>query len=74
MTRTPGGIDVPEKTSGWRGSRDMWPDAARQALVRSGVEAVKIQPLASVPYLSCTSFCWFFKDRQARPDALLSDR
>lgn len=62
-----------EKTTGWRGSRALWLDAARQALLESGLEAVKIQPLASQLNLSRTSFYWFFKDRQALLDALLAD-
>ena len=60
-----------EKPSGWRGSRDVWIDAARQALIEAGVEAVKIQPLAARLQLARTSFYWFFKDRRALLDALL---
>lgn len=71
MTFAP--VDTPDKTSGWRGSRDVWLDAARQTLVLSGVDAVKIQPLASALNLSRTSFYWFFKDRQALLDALLAE-
>lgn len=65
-------IDV-EKTSGWRGSRELWLDAARQALLQGGVDAVKIQPLAVALGLSRTSFYWFFKDRHALLDALLAE-
>lgn len=54
--------------TGWRGSREGWLDAAYAALVREGVDAVKIMPLAEQLKLSRTSFYWFFKDR----DALLS--
>ncbi|MBU9699413.1 TetR/AcrR family transcriptional regulator [Rhodobacteraceae bacterium HSP-20] len=53
--------DKPE--SGWRGSREGWLDAAYAALIREGVEAVKILPLAEQLKLSRTSFYWFFKDR-----------
>ncbi|WP_109466724.1 TetR/AcrR family transcriptional regulator [Albibacillus kandeliae] len=60
-----------DKTSGWRGSREVWLDAARQALLESGLDAVKIQPLATRLNLSRTSFYWFFKDRTALLDALL---
>ncbi len=60
-----------DKTSGWRGSRDLWLDAARKAFVTSGLDAVKIQPLAKQLNLSRTSFYWFFKDRAALLDALL---
>ncbi|MFN3824326.1 MAG: TetR/AcrR family transcriptional regulator [Pseudorhodobacter sp.] len=62
-----------EKTSGWRGSRELWLEAARQALVETGLDAVKIQPLASRLNLSRTSFYWFFKDREALLDALLAE-
>lgn len=61
----------PEKTTGWRGSREGWLEAAQAAFVESGLDAVKIQPLASRLNLSRTSFYWFFKDRAALLDALL---
>lgn len=62
-------METDEKTgTGWRGSREGWLEAAYAALVREGVEAVKILPLAERLRLSRTSFYWFFKDR----DALLS--
>ena len=60
-----------EKTSGWRGSRELWLEAAKDALLRSGVDAVKIQPLAARLNLSRTSFYWFFKDRGELLGALL---
>jgi AcrR family transcriptional regulator len=60
-----------EKASGWRGSRELWLEAAKEALLQSGVDAVKIQPLAARLALSRTSFYWFFKDRGALLDALL---
>lgn len=60
-----------ERAAGWRGSRELWLGAAKQALVGSGLEAVKIQPLASRLNISRTSFYWFFKDRNALLDALL---
>ena len=49
--------------SGWRGSRDGWLEAAYATLIREGVDAVKILPLAEALRLSRTSFYWFFKDR-----------
>jgi AcrR family transcriptional regulator len=58
---------------GWRGSRDVWLSAAKQALLETGLDAVKIQPLATALNLSRTSFYWFFKDRNALLDALLED-
>jgi len=60
-----------ENTAGWRGSRELWLDAARQAFVETGVDAVKIQSLAERLSLSRTSFYWFFKDRAALLNALL---
>lgn len=49
--------------TGWRGSREGWLDAAYSALIREGVDGVKILPLAETLRLSRTSFYWFFKDR-----------
>lgn len=59
------------KAAGWRGSREVWLEAALEALVEGGVDAVKIQPLASRLNLSRTSFYWFFKDRKALLEALV---
>jgi len=58
---------------GWRGSRALWLEAARAAFLDGGVDAVKVQPLASRLNLSRTSFYWFFADRAALLDALLQD-
>lgn len=52
------------KDSGWRGSRDGWLQAACDAVIEGGVEAVKILPLAKKLGLSRTSFYWFFTDRE----------
>ncbi|MGD8430475.1 MAG: TetR/AcrR family transcriptional regulator [Ectothiorhodospiraceae bacterium] len=62
-----------EKTSGWRGSREVWLQAAKQALIDTGLDAVKIQLLANRLNISRTSFYWFFKDRNALLDALLEE-
>ncbi|MEJ2037208.1 MAG: TetR/AcrR family transcriptional regulator, partial [Maritimibacter sp.] len=43
-----------DKTKGWRGSREVWLGAARDAFVESGLDAVKIQPLAKRLGLSRT--------------------
>jgi len=59
------------KSSGWRGSEEVWLTAAKAALLDGGVDAVKIQPLATRLQLSRTSFYWFFRDRNALLDALL---
>lgn len=62
-----------EKATGWRGSRELWLTAAKQAFLETGLDAVKIQPLASGLNLSRTSFYWFFKDRNALLAALLEE-
>ena len=50
---------------GWRGTPEGWLDAAYDLLVGSGVDAVKIMPLAQRLGLSRTSFYWHFADREA---------
>ncbi len=50
--------------SGRRGSPETWLEAAHCALLETGVDAVKILPLAKRLNLSRTSFYWFFKDRE----------
>jgi AcrR family transcriptional regulator len=62
-----------ERASGWRGSREVWLAAAKQALLDTGLDGVKIQPLAARLHIARTSFYWFFKDRSALLDALLAD-
>ncbi len=57
--------------SGWRGSQEGWLQAAYESLLESGVDAVKILPLAKKLNLSRTSFYWFFKDREELLAALL---
>ncbi|WP_438754334.1 TetR/AcrR family transcriptional regulator [Pararhizobium sp. O133] len=58
--------------SGWRGSQEGWLEAAYDALLESGVESVKILPLAKRLNLSRTSFYWFFKDREELLGALIT--
>ncbi|MDR5904564.1 TetR/AcrR family transcriptional regulator [Franzmannia qiaohouensis] len=55
-----------------KGSRDVWLDAAFDLLIESGVDSVRILPLAKRLKLSRTSFYWFFKDREALLDALIA--
>ncbi|KAA0010351.1 TetR/AcrR family transcriptional regulator [Billgrantia pellis] len=55
----------------WKGSRDAWLDAAFGLLLESGVDSVRILPLAKRLDVSRTSFYWFFKDREALLDALI---
>ena len=57
---------------GWRGSADLWLDAAYQLLTEGGVEAVKVMPLAERLGLSRTSFYWHFADREALLDGLIA--
>jgi AcrR family transcriptional regulator len=57
--------------TGWRGSADVWLDAAYEALIDGGVDAVRIVPLGKRLKLSRTSFYWFFADREALLAALV---
>lgn len=57
--------------SGWRGSREAWLGAAYDSLLESGVDSVKILPLAKRLNLSRTSFYWFFRDREELLAALI---
>ncbi len=58
--------------TGWRGSPEAWIEAAYDALLESGVDSVRILPLAKRLNLSRTSFYWFFKDREELLGALVS--
>ncbi|MCX2698566.1 TetR/AcrR family transcriptional regulator [Ochrobactrum chromiisoli] len=58
--------------TGWRGSPDVWLTAAYEALLESGIDAVKIQPLSKRLSLSRASFYWFYKDRDELLNALVS--
>ena len=57
---------------GWRGSREGWLEAAYNLFLESGVDSVKILPLAKDLNLSRTSFYWFFKDREELLTGLLA--
>lgn len=59
------------RPGGWRGSRESWLEAAYAALIEAGIDAVKIQPIASRMQLARTSFYWHFKDRASLLEALL---
>ncbi len=58
-------MSVTKTERGWRGTPDLWLDAAYGLLVEGGVEAVKVMPLADRLGLSRTSFYWHFPDREA---------
>ena len=62
--------DVPDR--GWRGSADLWLDAAHALLLEGGVEAVKVAPLAARLNLSRTSFYHHFADRDELLAALIA--
>jgi AcrR family transcriptional regulator len=62
----------PQKKSGWRGSEDLWLNAAYDLLIEKGVDAVKVLPLAETLGLSRTSFYGHFDSREALLDALVS--
>lgn len=53
-----------------RGSEDVWLAAACEVLTESGIEAVKIMPLAKRLGLTRTGFYWHFKDRDALLEAM----
>jgi AcrR family transcriptional regulator len=65
-------MDQVSSESGWRGSAEVWLEAAYQALLESGVDSVKILPLANKLGLSRTSFYWFYRDREELLAALLA--
>lgn len=57
--------------NGWRGSPDLWISAARETLLKSGIESVRISTLSKRLNLSRTSFYWFFSDREELLAALI---
>jgi AcrR family transcriptional regulator len=61
-----------ERDTGWRGSKELWLNAAYEMLLESGVDAVKILALAEQLNLSRTSFYWFFKDHQQLLNELIA--
>ena len=65
-------MDQATSDGGWRGSYEGWLEAAYVSLLESGVDSVKILPLAKRLNLSRTSFYWFFKDREELLSALIS--
>jgi AcrR family transcriptional regulator len=65
-------MDKMPKDNGWRGSPDVWLNAAEEMLLEQGVDAVRIQPLAKKLNLSRTSFYWFFKDHRELLDQLIA--
>ena len=64
--------NAPEKTSGWRGTEDLWVDAAYAMLIEGGVDQVKVLPLAEKLGLSRTSFYGHFDSRETLLDTLVA--
>ena len=64
--------EVVEKPTGWRGSEELWLDAAYAVLIESGVDQVKLLPLARKLGLSRTSFYGHFDSREALLVALVA--
>jgi AcrR family transcriptional regulator len=54
-----------------RGSEELWLTAAYEVLTESGVEAVKVMPLARRLGQTRTGFYWYFKDREALLEAMI---
>ncbi|MFD1342298.1 TetR/AcrR family transcriptional regulator [Litorisediminicola beolgyonensis] len=54
-----------------RSTEEAWLAAAYEVLTESGVEAVKIMPLAKRLGLTRTGFYWHFKDRDALLEAMI---
>lgn len=65
-------MDETPNETGWRGSPEVWLEAAYQSLLDTGVDSVKILPLAKRLGLSRTSFYWFFRDREELLAALVA--
>src|SRR6478735_9256221 len=61
-----------QNASGWGGSPAVWLGGAYASLLASGVDSVRILPLAKKLGLSRTSFYWFFKDREELLAALVA--
>lgn len=60
-----------ENNNRQRGSETVWLDAAYEVLTESGVEAVKVMPLAKKLGLTRTGFYWHFADRDALLEAMV---
>lgn len=61
--------NTPENAA--RGSIESWLNAAFETLKESGVDAVRVMPLAKKLNLARTSFYWYFEDREALLLALI---
>ncbi|MEX0303058.1 MAG: TetR/AcrR family transcriptional regulator [Leisingera sp.] len=63
-------MDTPDISRARLGEDD-WLAAAYEVLTESGVEAVKVMPLAKRLGVSRTSFYWHFKDREELLEAMI---
>lgn len=54
-----------------RGSRELWLDTAYEMLITSGIDSVKVMPLAKQLDMSRGSFYAYFEDRNALLEALI---
>lgn len=61
----------PKRKNSSKGSEELWLQAAYQLLIDSGVEAVKVMPLAKKLQMSRTSFYWHFEDREQLLDKIV---
>lgn len=61
----------PKRKNSSKGSEELWLQAAYQLLIDSGVEAVKVMPLAKKLEMSRTSFYWHFEDREQLLDKIV---
>lgn len=61
-----------DRPGGWRGSEDLWIDAAYALLVEAGIDAVKVKPLAERLGMSRTSFYGHFDSRERLLAALIN--
>ncbi|MFO0723106.1 MAG: TetR/AcrR family transcriptional regulator [Myxococcota bacterium] len=64
-------MSTPQKSKGKRRSAPEWVEAALQALMDGGVEAVRVEPLAAKLGVTKGSFYWHFEDRAALLAAVL---
>ncbi len=69
--RKPAGSAAPKKERAERLARTDWVDAAREALVKGGVHAVKIDLIANRLKITRGSFYWHFKNRAEVLSALV---
>lgn len=63
--------EKPKRKNNSKGSEELWLQAAYRLLIDSGVEAVKVMPLAKELGMSRTSFYWHFEDREQLLDKII---